>query len=89
MSQVEPHLATLILAMAQAQRCLRASECISSANDLIKWTEVEQKIIDRKKKRNKCDDDISSVLGRKYWLLFIKRWRHKLVTRRGQKFAIM
>ena len=33
-------------------------------------------------------DPASPVLGKKYWLLFKKRWSHKLVTKRGQKFAI-
>ena len=28
------------------------------------------------------------VLGRKYWALFKKRWEHKLVSKRGQKFAM-
>ena len=51
MSEVEPHLVTLILAMAQARRCLRANKCISLANDLIKGTEVQKKIIHRKKKK--------------------------------------
>ena len=37
MTPVEPHLVTLICAMAQIRRCLRASsECIGLANDLIK-----------------------------------------------------
>ena len=88
MSEIEPHLVTLILVMAQAQRCLQASECISLSNDLIKGTEVEKKIMDRKKKRKEWNDDNSPVLGKKYWQLFNKRWKHKLVTKRGQKFAI-
>ena len=66
MSEVDPHLVTLILAMAQARRCLSASECISLANNLIKGTEVEKKIIQRKKKRKEWEDDNSPVLGRKY-----------------------
>ena len=33
-------------------------------------------------------DPSSPVLGKKYWVLFKKRWAHKLVTRRGQKFAM-
>ena len=88
MYQVEPQLVTLILAMAQARRCLQASECISLANDLIKGTEVEKTIIERKRKNMELFDDNTPVLGKKYWQLFNKRWKHKLVSRRGQKFAI-
>jgi len=88
MYQVEPQLVTLILAMAQARRCLQASECISLANDLIKGSDLEKKIIERKKKIMEVYDDDTPVLGKKYWQLFNRRWKHKLVSRRGQKFAI-
>ncbi len=88
MSQVEPHLVTLILAMAQARRCLGATECLTLANDLIKGTQLEKEIIERKRRRNEWTDDNSPVLGKKYWKLFTRRWKHKLVSRRGQKFAI-
>ena len=33
-------------------------------------------------------DSSSPVLGKKYWSLFKKRWSHKLVSKRGQKFAL-
>ena len=33
-------------------------------------------------------DPTSPVLGKKYWTLFKKRWSHKLVSKRGQKFAL-
>ena len=48
MSEVEPHLLTLLLTMAQAQRYLQVSECITLACGLIKGTEVEKKIRERK-----------------------------------------
>ena len=88
MSEVEPHLVTLILAMAQARRCLGVTECLGLANDLIKGTSLEKDIIERKKRRNEWTDDNSPVLGKKYWKLFTRRWKHMLVSRRGQKFAI-
>ena len=37
MTPVVPHHVTLICAIAQLRRCLRASEWIGLANDLIKW----------------------------------------------------
>ena len=88
MHQVEPQLVTLILAMAQARRCLRASECVSLANDLIEGTELEKRIIERKRSKMDWCDDNTPVLGKKYWQLFNRRWKHKLVSQRGQKFAI-
>ena len=49
MTPVEPYLVTLICAMAQIRRCLRASECIGLANDLIKGRPLEKEIIEWKK----------------------------------------
>ena len=70
MHQVEPKLVTLILAMAQARRCLRASKCIALANNLIKGTELEKKIIEKKRMTMDWCDDNTPVLGKKYWKLF-------------------
>lgn len=53
MSQVEPHLVTLILAKAQASRCMGPSKCLALANDLIKDTPVEKEIAEIKNKGNK------------------------------------
>ena len=87
MHEIEPHLVDLICAMARIRRCLTTTESIALANDLISGTELETKIIEWKKTRMEYDP-ASPVLGKKYWLLFKKRWSHKLVTKRGQKFAM-
>ena len=87
MAPVEPHLVDLICAMASIRRCLSSSECIALANDLIAGTELESTIIQWKKRRTEYFEG-SPVLGKKYWALFKKRWAHKLVTKRGQKFAM-
>ena len=49
---------------------------------MIPGTPIEEKIIEWKRKRMEYDPS-SPVLGRKYWMLFKKRWSHKLVTMRG------
>ena len=87
MYDIEPHLVELICAMARIRRCLTTTESIALANDLISGTDLERKIIEWKKKRFEYFPS-SPVLGKKYWLLFKKRWAHKLVTKRGQKFAM-
>ena len=87
MAPVEPHLVELICAMASIRRCLSTSECITLANDLIAGTELESTIIKWKKDRMEYFEG-SPVLGKKYWMLFKRRWAHKLVTKRGQKFAM-
>ena len=88
MAPVEPKLVDLVLAMAKIRRCLTVSECLVLANDLIKGTPLETKIIEWKKSINILLEPGEAVLGRKYWALFKKRWEHKLVSKRGQKFAM-
>ena len=87
MASVEPHLIELILSMAEIRRCLSTSEAIALANDLISGTPTESRIIEWKKQRNEYREE-SPVLGSKWWQLFKKRWSHRLVTKRGQKFAM-
>ena len=87
MTPAEPHLVTLIHAMVQIQRCLRASKCIGLDNDLIKGRPLENKIIEWKISR--CNyNESAPVLGRKWWRLFRKRWHRKLISQRGQKFTL-
>jgi len=87
MASVEPHLVELICAMAEFRRCLTTSEALSLGNDLIRGTPTEENIIKWKKARNEYKEDMP-VLGRKWWKLFKNRWSHRLVTKRGQKFAL-
>ena len=88
MASVEPHLVELICAMAEIRTCLTASEAIALANSLILGTETERRIIKWKKARNQYGDNSPVILGQKWWKLFKKRWAHRLVTKRGQKFAM-
>ena len=88
MSPVEGKLVQLVLAMARIRRCLTTSESLELANDLIKGTPLEQHIIDWKRSINHKVNVNEPVLGKKYWSLFKKRWEHKLVSKRGQKFAM-
>ena len=48
---------------------------------------MEKEIIEWKKSRSNYNE-LSPVLGRKLWRLFRRRWHHKSVSRRGQKFAL-
>ena len=87
MASVEPHLIELICAMAEIRRCLTISEALALGNDLIAGTQTEKNIIEWKKSRNEYNKDLP-LLGRKWWRLFKNRWNHRLVTKRGQKFAL-
>ena len=87
MAPIEPYLIDLIISMAEFRRCLSMTEALALRNDLIHGTLTETDIIEWKKKRNEYREN-TSVLGAKWWSLFKKRWAHKLVTKRGQKFAL-
>ena len=87
MAAIELYLVELICAMGQIRQFLTGSESLSLTNDLIFGTQIENDIIEWKKKRKEYDPD-GPVLGKKYWQLFKRRWGHRLVTRCGQKFAL-
>ncbi len=58
-------------------------------NSLIKDRELQQKLINFKCQR-KMENTIGKVVGevsRKYWMLFMRRNAHRLVTKRGELFA--
>lgn len=89
MAPVEPKLVELVLAMAKIRRCLTVSETLGLANDLIKDTPLERKILEWKKNSLHLDTKKGDpVVGKKYRALFKKRWEHKLVSKQGQKFAM-
>ena len=62
-------------------------QCLHLANDLIKGTEIEKKVIAYKEKQFGRKFD-SADLGNRYWQGFKKRWDHKLTNKRGQKFSL-
>ena len=87
MALVEPHLIELILAMAEFRRYLSTSEALVLGNDLIYGIETKKNIVEWKQSRNEYRE-VAPVLGSKWRQLFKKRWTHRLVTKRGQKFAV-
>ena len=87
MVDAEPQLVELIIRMGRIRRCLTPTQCLHLANDLIKGTEIEARVINFKKKLFHRDYD-SAELGLRYWSGFKKRWSHKLIMKRGQKFAL-
>ena len=73
MAEAEPQLVELIVRMGRIRRCLTPTQCLHLANDLIKGTEIERKIIDFKRNlfRNRDYEDVD--LGLRYWAGFKKR----------------
>ena len=52
MRLVEPKLADLIIQMSRIRRCLTVSQCLLLANDLIEGAEVEEAVVNYKKKKD-------------------------------------
>ena len=63
------------------------SQCLQLANDLVKGTEVEEKVISYREKQYEKEYQ-KADLGNRYWQSFKKRWDHRLCNKRGQKFAL-
>ena len=74
MAPIEEKLVELVLSMSRIRRCLTASESLQLANDLIKDTPLEQKIIEWKKSLHLNVGPNEPALGKKYLVLFKKRW---------------
>ena len=87
MSAAEPQLIELIIKMGRIRRCLTPTQCLHLAKDLIKGIEIEKKVVAFKKKLFRKDYE-DSDLGMRYWHGFKKRWGHKIIMKRGQKFAL-
>ena len=50
MAEIEPILINLILRMSTIRRCLTPSQCLHLANDLVKGSKIEKKVIEFKEK---------------------------------------
>ena len=87
MRLVESRVVDLIIRMSWIRWCLALSQCLHLANDLVKGTEVEKKVIAYKEKRFEKKYETAD-LGNRYWQSFKKRWDHRLCNKRGQKFAL-
>ncbi len=88
MAPIEPKLVELVLAMAKIRRYLTVSETLGLANDLIKDSPLG--------KNPSMEEDVTSLgyqekrssFRKEILGPFNKRWKHKLVSKQGQKFAM-
>jgi hypothetical protein len=56
-------------------------------NSLISTASIQHKLVSWKKKMKGSDEDLGRV-GYKYYLDFMKRYKHKLVSKRGKHFEL-
>ena len=97
LADIEPHIVTLLLAMADTGAPLSVGQCLPLINSLIHKTSHQVKLVEWKKKHNMqfntndnsliCDDELGQV-GISYWHGLVKRNRQTLTTNKGRLFEL-
>jgi hypothetical protein len=87
----EESLIQLCLTMGKVRQPLTPTEGIHLMNSLIKDRQLQVDLVDYKKQRRdlgqgKYPERLGEV-GRGFWYGFMKRHAHRLVTKRGERFA--
>jgi hypothetical protein len=86
MLEIEPLLVGIIVFLQGARQPVGKKVILALANDLVKDTGIEEKVIAFKKKY--CGINCNTAdLGPKYYEDFMKRNGHLLESKRGEKFA--
>ena len=83
----------IIIQLADMRQCITREEGIGLVNSLIKDTEIEKEIVEFKLSMNMRVDQNGknkdgNVLGYRWWITFLKRNSHRLVSTKGRKFAV-
>ena len=93
---IEPHIITLLIALADSGNPLTVGNALPLINSLIQGTPYQQKLINWKKKHKfnfdnkgkEIDDNKLGVVGVSYWRLFLKRHKNVLTTNKGRLFEL-
>ncbi|KAL3804780.1 hypothetical protein ACHAW5_001887 [Stephanodiscus triporus] len=89
LEEVESALVHICIQMGKIRQPLSCTEAITLMNDMIENTNTKQKLIEFQQCRKLGTDDF--VKGRVttgWWRGFLRRHEDKLVTKRGEKFAL-
>ena len=97
LADIEPHIVTLLLAMADTGAPLSVGQCLPLINSLIHKTPHQLKLIEWKKKHNMhfnasdgsivSDEELGEV-GVSYWNGLVKRNKDTLTTNKGRLFEL-
>ena len=82
---LEPTIVKTIIQISRIRQCITPSTGLKLVNSIIEGTQVQNDLIQFKSKL--CGNSDGKV-GRNYWRLFMKRNRHKIVSKRGQKYEL-
>ena len=86
LESIDNTIVSLVLMMARIRQCVTPSTGLALVNSLIDGQPIQDQLIQWKKKY--CVSDQSGTIGKAYWRNFMNRNRHRLVSRRGQKYAL-
>jgi len=86
LESIDDTIVSLVLMMARIRQCVTPSTGLALVNSLIDGQPLQDALIKWKKKY--CVSDQSGTIGKAYWRNFMNRNKHRLVSRRGQKYAL-
>mmetsp|Transcript_31728 Transcript_31728/g.67253 ORF Transcript_31728/g.67253 Transcript_31728/m.67253 type:complete len:115 (+) Transcript_31728:309-653(+) len=73
--------------MGKIRQPLSVKEGIELMNSLIVGTNMQKNVVNFQMERNLCSDEYGRV-GKGWWRGFLRRNGHRIVTQRGEKFAV-
>jgi hypothetical protein len=94
--EIEPHIVTLILALADTGNPITVGHALPLINSLINGTQYQLNVIEWKKKHRldynkegeKLSNDELGQVGVGYWRQFLKRHKNLLHTNKGRLFEL-
>ena len=85
LEEVEHIAVSIMIQMARIRQPLTPSKGLALINNLISGTEYEDTLV---KWKQKYTLNALPTLSRGYWYSFMKRNRHRIVSKRGQKYEL-
>ena len=85
LNSIEPTIIEIILQMARIRQSITPSKGLMLVNSLIKGMPIQKELV---KWKRKFSNDTLGTVGKGYWDRFIIRNKHKLVSKRGQKYEL-
>ena len=83
--ELDDTVVKVALMMARIRQCLSPSKGLALVNSLIDNQPIQQKLIEWKRKFSSNSD---GTVGYRYWRGLMKRNKHRLVSKRGQKYSL-
>ena len=81
----EPIIVNIIAQMSRMRQCLTPSKGLMLVNSLIAGTRIQSELVAWKRNNT---PNFTGTLGPGYWQNFMKRNKHKIVGKRGQKYEL-